>query len=167
MGVSYGLLCEDFHNLHHLGLLEPHLLHELTQVHGILLGELSHLHVYFVLLLGKVIGECGGVLTVAPFDVIGDIPLYLEFLRDLFSLVVDRPHPRGRLAFEDDVALLWIVAIADEAALFFLVGPVLLEFVVEVGGDDILATELAAGLGIGFQSFPDGIGVGEEVVRFG
>ena len=38
---------------------------------------------------------------------------------------------------------------------------------VEIGGDDVLLADLAAGLDIGFEPFPDRIRIGEEVVWFG
>ena len=106
-------------------------------------------------------------MAIAPFDIVGDIPLLFELGGYGYGLVIQRLHSRRWGTFEDDVALAGIVAVTDDHGPFVLVGPVGFNFVVEVGGDDILLADLAAGRDVGFKPLPDRIRVGEEVVRFG
>ena len=109
---------------------------------------LHSLHVHLVLFLHEVIGKRGGVLAIAPLDVVRNVPLLGELCGDGYGLIVDGLHPRSGVAFEDDIASTRIVAIADEHTLFGLVSPVGLDLVVVICRDDVLFADLAAGRGI-------------------
>ena len=150
-----------------MGLLQPGLFHKYFEASGVVLGELPNFASELVLLLDEVVGERAGVLPVTPFDVVGNVPFVSELCRDGLCLVVNPRHSRGRIALEDDIPLLAVVAIADDHGLLFLVSPVGLDLVVEVGRDDVLPADLTACFGVGFESLPDSLGVGVEVVGFG
>ena len=106
-------------------------------------------------------------MPIPPFDAVGDIPLLGELGGYGDGLIVERLHSRCWLALEDDVALPRVMAVADDHGSLHLVGPIGLDLMVEIGGDDVLLADLAAGLDIGFEPFPDRIRIGEEVVWFG
>jgi len=106
-------------------------------------------------------------LTIPPFDIVGDIPLLFELGGYGYGLIVKCLHSRCWLALEYDVALAGIVAVTDDHGSFVLVGPVGFDLVVEIGGDDVLLADLAAGVDVGLKPFPDRIRIGEDVVRFG
>ena len=106
-------------------------------------------------------------MTIPPFDIVGDIPLLFELGGYGDGLVIQRLHSRCWFALEDDVALAGIMAVADDHGPRFLVGPVGFDLVVEIGGDDVLLADLAAGVDVGLKPFPDRIRIGEDVVRFG
>ena len=128
---------------------------------------LHSLHVHLVLFLHEVIGKRRGVLAIAPLDVVRDVPLAAELRRDGLGLVVDGHHTRGWVALEDDIALAGVMAITDEHTLLDPVSPIGLDFVVEVGRDDVLLADLAAGCGVGLKTLPDCVGIGVEIMRFG
>ena len=106
-------------------------------------------------------------MAVPPLDVVGDIPLLFELGGYGDGLIVDCLHAGGGIAFEDDITLARVVAIANEHTLFILVGPISLDLGVVIGGDDVLLADLAAGYGVGLETFPDCFGIGVEIVGLG
>ena len=142
--------------------------HEHFEASSIALGNLAHLASKLVLLLGEVIGERAGILTIAPFDVVGDVPSAFELRGDLLCFVIDCPHPWSGFAFEYDVGpMRRVMAVGDDHSLFVLVSPVGLDLMMEICRDDVLLADLAASGGVDLNALPDSFWIGIEIVRFG
>jgi hypothetical protein len=135
-----------------------------------------HLHVHLVLHLDEVIGKIGGVIAgiIQIEHLVRQIPFVLELRCNRDGLVIQRPHPRGWAAFENNVARSRIMTIGNHNSAGMSravgqrreLGPIAFVFVMEVLRNVVLLAYLPPGHAIGLDVLPFRARFGEEVVRF-